>query len=73
VASDRSSLLELVSGRGFLVDPMRPSLIAAGIVRALSDAGARQTFIARGLEFAREMSWERCARQTLEIYHELKS
>jgi glycosyltransferase involved in cell wall biosynthesis len=71
VAGDTSSLRELVgANRGILVDPMRPSQIAAGVLRALSDARLRAECIRRGLEFAREMTWERCARQTLAVYEE---
>jgi glycosyltransferase involved in cell wall biosynthesis len=69
VAGDTSSLRELVGkDRGLLVDPMRPSQIAAGIMRALADAALRAECIRRGLDFAREMTWERCARQTLAVY-----
>jgi len=71
VAGDTSSLRELVGkDRGILVDPMRPSQIAAGIIRALSDAPLRAEYIRRGLEFARQMTWERFARQTLAVYEE---
>lgn len=69
VAGDASSLRELVGkDRGLLVDPMRPSQIATGILRALSDKPLRAACIRRGLDFAREMTWERCARQTLAVY-----
>jgi glycosyltransferase involved in cell wall biosynthesis len=71
VAGDASSLRELVGrDRGLLVDPMRPSQIATGILRALSDKPLRAACIRRGLDFAREMTWERCARQTLAVYEE---
>lgn len=71
VAGDTSSLQELVGNdRGILVDPMRPSQIAMGIIRALSDAGLRAECIRRGLEFARQMTWDRCARQTLAVYEQ---
>jgi glycosyltransferase involved in cell wall biosynthesis len=70
VASDTTSLPELVGDRGILVDPMRPSRIAAGIVRGLSDAPFRAECIRRGLAFAREMTWERCACRTLAVYEE---
>jgi glycosyltransferase involved in cell wall biosynthesis len=70
VASETTSLPELVGDRGILVDPMRPSRIAAGIVRGLSDAPFRAECIRRGLAFAREMTWERCARRTLAVYEE---
>lgn len=68
VAADTSSLRELVADRGILVDPKRPSQIAGGILRGLSDAQARKEFVRRGLEFAGEMTWERCARRTLAVY-----
>jgi len=70
VAGDTSSLRELVADRGILVDPMRPEAIAAGILRALDDGALREECVRRGLAFAREMTWERCARQTLAVYEE---
>jgi len=70
VAGDTTALPELVGDRGVLVDPMRPSQIAAGIARGLSDAAFRAECVRRGLAFAREMTWERCARQTLAVYEE---
>jgi len=71
VAGDTSSLRELVgTDRGILVNPMRPSEIATGIMRVLADDGLRAHLGRRGLEFAKQMSWERCARQTLAVYEE---
>ncbi|MBM3333693.1 glycosyltransferase family 4 protein [Candidatus Sumerlaeota bacterium] len=71
VAGDTSSLREIVADRGVLVDPMRPSKIAEGIVHVLTDEGLRAHCVERGLEFARQMTWERCARQTLAVYEDV--
>lgn len=68
VAGDTSSLRELVADRGFLVDPEKPHAITEGIVRALSDEDTTAEYVAHGRDFAREMTWERCAQQTLAVY-----
>jgi len=70
VAGNNSSLRELVADRGFLVDAMRPSQIAGGILWALTDRNLREQYVRNGLAFARQMTWERCARETLEVYRE---
>ncbi|MCX8037015.1 MAG: glycosyltransferase family 4 protein [Candidatus Sumerlaeia bacterium] len=70
VAGDTSSLRELVTGRGTLVNPLHADDIARGIVQMLRDAPVRAACIERGLEFARTLTWERCAQQTLAVYLE---
>ncbi len=70
VAGDTSSLRELVAGRGVLVNPLQPGDIAHGIIQMLRDAPLRAACVERGLEFARTLTWERCAEQTLAVYLE---
>jgi len=68
VAADSSSLRELVEGRGILVSPQSAAEIAEGILRGLGDGDLRAECVEKGLRFAREMTWEKCARETLEVY-----
>ncbi len=70
VAGDTSSLRELAAGRGVLVNPLRADDIAGGLVRVLRDPSLRAVSVERGLQFARTLTWERCARQTLDVYVE---
>ena len=72
VASNRGSLPEVVGDAGIIVDdPTSASVLAAGIVRAIEDEGLRDDLRARGLARAATFSWERTARETLEVYRDV--
>ncbi|MGH8269493.1 MAG: glycosyltransferase family 4 protein, partial [Steroidobacteraceae bacterium] len=59
---------EVVDGAGYLVDPYDVGAIAAGLRRTLSDSALRTAMIARGLERAKDFSWEKCAREVLGVF-----
>ena len=67
VSSNRSSLPEIGGDAAFYVDPLDPASIAAGLSRVLSDVDLRLSLIARGRLRAANFTWERCARQTLNV------
>ncbi|OZI41826.1 glycosyltransferase family 4 protein [Bordetella genomosp. 4] len=72
VCSDRASLPE-VAGPGALM--FEAEDIAAQrecIVRGLEDEDWRRREVSRSLAHASQFSWERCARQTVEIYAEAR-
>ncbi len=73
VASNTSSLPEVVGDAGLLVDPRSPESIAVAIHRLLSDPDLRHTLRRRGRERAAKFSWERTARETLAVYESLLS
>jgi glycosyltransferase involved in cell wall biosynthesis len=62
VTSRISSLPEVVGDAAVLIDPYDTEDIAHGLERALDDDELRQTLVARGLERARQFSWERSVR-----------
>ncbi len=64
VASNVSSLPEIVGDAGVLVDPYSVSAIADGIEKALREADNLRK---KGSERVKLFSWERCASQTLAI------
>jgi glycosyltransferase involved in cell wall biosynthesis len=68
VCSDRSSLPEVAGEAALLVDPHDEASIASGIELALSDEELRERMRARGLEQARNFTWERAARQLLAAF-----
>ncbi|HWP46762.1 MAG TPA: glycosyltransferase family 1 protein [Candidatus Limnocylindrales bacterium] len=68
VASNRSSLPEIIGEAGVLVNPESPQEIAQAIWRVLSDSGLRTRLIRGGLDQARRFSWEETARKTLAVY-----
>lgn len=63
VTSDRSSMPEVAGGAAVLVDPLSVESITAGLRQALED---RERLIHDGLSRARDFSWDRAARQTMQ-------
>ena len=61
VSSDCTSIPEVVGDAGILVDPSRVDQLGDAIYRVLSDRGLRAEFVKRGLEKAKEFSWESAA------------
>ncbi len=70
VTSGVSSLPEVVGDAAILVNPENVFEIARGIRDVLLDDVLRAQLIRRGREQALRFSWERTARQVLEIYRE---
>jgi len=71
VASNTSSLPEVVGDAALLVDPTDVDGMAVAMWRLLSDEALRQQMIEKGLKRARLFSWRRAALETLEIYRRL--
>ncbi|HZB95933.1 MAG TPA: glycosyltransferase family 1 protein, partial [Herpetosiphonaceae bacterium] len=70
IASNRTSLPEVVGDAGLLVDP-EPEALAAAIARLVGDAGLRLALRERGLERAAAFSWKWTATETLRVYREV--
>ncbi len=66
--SNASSLPEVAGDAALLFDPRDEGAIGAAMQRLLSDPVLAETLRARGLERAREFTWERTARLTLASY-----
>jgi glycosyltransferase involved in cell wall biosynthesis len=59
---------EVVEDAGYLIDPLEVNEIAAGICDVLSNSERRISMIAKGVERAKDFSWEKGARQTLKVF-----
>ena len=66
-----SSLPEVVGDSALLFDPEHASSIAEAIAQALGDDALRADLRERGLHRVSEFSWERTARETLELYRQV--
>jgi len=66
--SDASSLPEVAGEAALMFDPHEQSAIAAALQRLLADSALAERLRASGLARAREFSWERTARLTLDSY-----
>jgi glycosyltransferase involved in cell wall biosynthesis len=71
VASNVSSLPEVLGDAAWLVDPYQPESIADGLARVLTDEALRADLRARGLARVRAFSWEASVRRVLEVYREV--
>lgn len=68
ITSNVSSLPEVAGDAAVLVDPMDSSAIAGAISKVLSDKQYKAVLSQKGIERAKQFTWERCARETLEVY-----
>ena len=67
VCSNTSSLPEVAGDAALLVDPLEVEELAAAMERVLADEELRAGLIERGFEQVRKFSWEKCARETLDV------
>ena len=73
VSSSGGSLIEVVGNGGLLVPPNDERALSEAIVRAWHDADLRANLSQKGKTQASQFTWERTARQTLQVYnHALK-
>jgi glycosyltransferase involved in cell wall biosynthesis len=70
LTSSTSALQEIAGGYALLVDPMDVDAIAKGIVQLATDPARRAELVELGKRRARDFSWERAARRTLQVYAE---
>jgi glycosyltransferase involved in cell wall biosynthesis len=59
---------EVVDGAAYLVNPYDVGAIAQGMRASLLDTTLREKMVARGLERAKDFSWQKCARQVLAVF-----
>ena len=71
IASNATSLPEVVGAAGLLVDPLQTKEIAEAIYSVLTDRPLREALREKGWARARGFSWEKMARETLQVYREL--
>ena len=69
LVSDTSSLPEVVGDAALQVSPTDTGAIKAGMERILSDAALARQLAGRGPERARMFTWDKAARQLVDLYH----
>ncbi|HSD83900.1 MAG TPA: glycosyltransferase family 1 protein [Anaerolineae bacterium] len=69
IISDRGSLPEIAGGAAVEIDPDDVGELAEAMQGVLQDVQLQQQLQRKGLARAAEFSWERCARETLSVYH----
>ena len=69
IVSNVSSLPEIVGDAGLLVEPTDVEGLAAAIGRLLASTELRDELGKKALARSAQFSWERAARETLDLYH----
>ncbi len=69
IASNTSSLPEVVADAGILVDPARPELLAAAILELAANPGQRAELGAKGRQRAQLFRWDEAARATAGVFY----
>jgi glycosyltransferase involved in cell wall biosynthesis len=67
MTSNNSSLPEVAGDAALLVDPQDVDAIAAAMLRLATDDALRAALIERGYANVKRFSWEKCARETLDV------
>ena len=65
--SNTSSLPEVAGDAALLFDPHDEASIMEALRRMLTDDGLKEDYAERGRNRAAEFSWERCARETMDV------
>lgn len=68
LASDNSSIPEIVGDAAVLVDSRNPSALGAGLAGLLSNPELRRILRSRGIRRAEKFSWSSCAMETVAVY-----
>jgi glycosyltransferase involved in cell wall biosynthesis len=73
VTADRYGTKELAEGAAVLVNPESVDSIVAGIERVLDDSALRRSLVEAGRVRSSDFTWQRCARETLEVLERVYS
>ncbi|NPV52078.1 MAG: glycosyltransferase family 4 protein [Firmicutes bacterium] len=68
ITSDRGSLPEIAGKGALMVNPCDHRQLSEAMARVLTDEGLRRALIEKGLAVVSQFSWDRNARETLEVY-----
>jgi glycosyltransferase involved in cell wall biosynthesis len=71
VGSSAASIPEIGGQAVLYFRPENPEEIAKAILKIIKDQSFRETMIQKGFEQVKNFSWEKCARETLEIIKKL--
>ncbi|BAP46034.1 glycosyltransferase family 4 protein [Pseudomonas sp. LJDD11] len=72
IASNSTSVPEVAGDAAWAVDPYSVESISAAMQDLLNQPQAREEKVQRGLQRARQYTWQECARQTLAVYHKVR-
>jgi len=71
ITSNTSSFPEVVGDAGIMIDPYDVDGLTKAMYEVLTNDGLREDMIKKGLKQTKKFSWEKCAKETLEVYQEV--
>jgi glycosyltransferase involved in cell wall biosynthesis len=71
IGANAGAIPEVTGGAAMLFDPHSSEELAAAIFKVTSEPDVRRELVRRGLDRAREFTWERAARATLDVLAEV--
>lgn len=71
IASDVSSLPEVVGGTGMLINPHDAEAVAQAIQLLVNDSDTRRNLSSKALARSKEFTWGRCVTQTMGAYQQV--
>ena len=71
IVSNRSSFPEVAGEAADLVDPQNINSLASHLESMLLNTNLRTQLIVKGMERAREFTWEKTAKKTIEVYQQV--
>jgi glycosyltransferase involved in cell wall biosynthesis len=71
ITSNISCLPEIAGEAALLIDPYKEKDLAEGMLEILRNRTLRTTLKAKGLERAKQFTWQQCAQETVEVYNSL--
>jgi len=71
IASNNSSIAEIVGEAGILIDPAKPQEIFQALQEILSDKDLREKLAQKGLQKAKEFQWKTGAQELLKLCYNL--
>jgi glycosyltransferase involved in cell wall biosynthesis len=71
IGANAGAIPEVTGGTALLFDPHSPEDLAQAILKVVTEPEVRRDLVARALVRVREFTWERSARNTLEVFREL--
>jgi glycosyltransferase involved in cell wall biosynthesis len=72
IASDRTSIPEVVGDAGILLDPEDPNAWCTAMCKVLNEPAIREDMKRKSLVRAAMFSWEKCAQKTHELYRDIE-
>jgi len=71
IASNVSSIPEVVGDAGVLVNPYKVDEITEAIYKIITDNDLRNKLIQKGFKQIQKFSWEKCGKETIEVISEI--